>query len=266
MSTRRSQATLLNDIKLALKQVKKETSTDQPKVYSLNTVRNQYSLPGVFAEALAQSKYIELSRSAKGAAGRAHVVRWVSDINLDDSGTIDKFHRLLSNLESKRKSVYGKHKSDKKPVRKVDVEVTPKSLPTVNQKRGSYKKRAEKIVGSADVTKTSQIRQVIKGAIFGLKQLQWLRMTVRQKPTTVILDDYVTIDNIKGITYHVDGTKLTMKFYAYADHQGVDETTKISEISVNNRVIAMYEHGGDTQMEILRITTVQVTDPFNLNL
>ena len=95
------------------------------------------------------------------------------------------------------------------------------------------------------------------GVIFGYRQLTYLGKQMRDLPTEVLVDNNLTFSNVSMITYKVEKSNLAITFYA---SMGV----KVGEIRMMNKVIGLNEHGGDTQSQILKITTIPVNDPFKI--
>ncbi len=257
---KRSSATLINNIKMAVTQIKHDTSTDTPQLYSVSKALTKHNLPGTLAHALSDLGLLEYKRSTgQKGLGKSYDAKWLDNRVVDEALAREILHRHRK-LETKRKAGYS---TTKTKTNKVPAQQTTKTQPQA--KEGSKRSYPEH-------RKPAVVKVPIEGAMFGYKQLTWIKRLVRDLPTTVVIDGYLHIENVKIITFEVKGSgeksSVVVTFYMMcgADHITPDLSTKISQLTLDNRVLAFKEHGGDTQVSILKMQTVAVKDPFNLNL
>jgi hypothetical protein len=249
--TRRSQATVLNDFREAINEIKRIASKPTPQLITLTPIKHKFGIGASFMRTLAQMKYITMfNASAGGHTGKAGNLRAYQWTHGAEEVDLDAFYSLYLKNEIDRKA--GK---TEKIEPELKVVIQPKSQSTNTKPK---------------LPKAAPVQKEIKGTIFGYKQLKFIGETFRKSPTTVLIDDRFTIENVSLIRYDVEKGTLIVSFYMYADKltREIDETSLIGRFTMENVVLALKEAFVDDARKIsnLKIYTIPVTDPYNITM
>ncbi len=232
MAIRQSDAVTIEAIINALSELKQDLSISEYKVYSMNRILVKYKINFRFGNVV---KEMEIIKQDEDSISLRKGIRW--DYG---NGVIDtQLGRDILEL------IRDKQRSDKRVYRDSTDEVV-KTQPLKRVK-----------------PKPVELTKELPGTPMGLRQLDFIKETYRNKPTKVVIDDVYEFENIQMLQYEVDKSQVTISMFMYADEiRRVDSTSLIGKVKVNNRILAFKEGAESDKTSVLFIYTVDIGDPY----
>lgn len=265
MSTRRTQATMINDVKQATETYKQLTSTSKPEIFAPGSINSKFKLAPALTVALANLGWLAIGVPDDAQRGGRKAkdlmtIQWAAGDKEISSKELTKIYNTYTSIETKRKQAIR--------ARAQGIMPKPKVKPNIYNQI-----KVKQPAGVTSPTKSTQVAYSKpespfkgKGTIFGYKQLKFIKEMYRDKDTTIMIDDKFIFENVKIIKFIVDGSRVTVEMYMYADKEhNPDITSKVGSFALDNIVLGFSERGEDSKVTSLAIYTVPVKDPYSIN-